>query len=146
VVYGLRKHLREIRINVRLIAGIQYIHKAARIVDEAAAVGKIAHKLDPRPACRRYILICSKLPARVRKAQHIFDLDCQPPLFDRSRDRISRVLRGSNQRCSNQGRNRTKGKNSHESVYTFSAPDSKQRTDSLRAALFAGLADRVDAA
>ena len=57
VINRMRKHRANVRIDARFAIGADQVEKAAGIVGEAAAVGKIAHKVDARPARGRHVLI-----------------------------------------------------------------------------------------
>jgi hypothetical protein len=92
VIDSERKQLAQIGIHLWLGVGADQIEEAALIVDEAAAVGEIAHELNARPSRGRHILIGRAYPARIRKAHDIFDLDLQSTFGDRGGNRIGRDL------------------------------------------------------
>ena len=93
VVDRMRKCCGNVRIHVRLVVRIDQVEEAARIVGEAAAVGKIAHIADARPACRRHVLIGGTNAPRVRKAHEVLDLDGKSAFHNRRRNRVTRDLR-----------------------------------------------------
>ena len=93
VVDGKRKRRGDVRIDLRLVVGVDQVEEAARIVGEAAAVRKIAHVADARPAGRRHVLIGGTHPARIGKAHEVLDLDLQSAFHDRRRNRVARDLR-----------------------------------------------------
>ena len=93
VVDRVRKQRGDVRVDLRLVVRVDDVEQAARIVDEAAAIGQIAHEADTRPARGRHVLIHGAHPARIRKAHEILDLDLQSAFRDRRRNRIARGLR-----------------------------------------------------
>src|SRR4029453_18598651 len=71
---SVRKQLAQVDKHLRLVVAVDQIEEPALIVDEAAAVRQIAHKLNARPSGWRHILIGGAYPARIWKAHDIFDL------------------------------------------------------------------------
>src|SRR2546428_11599858 len=86
VVDRIRKRRADIRINLGLVVRPDQVEEAPRIVGEAAAIGKIAHIADARPACRCHILIGGTKRARVRKGGAGLNLDRKPGLYNGRRD------------------------------------------------------------
>ena len=89
VVDRKRKRFGHIRVHVRLVARVDQVKETARVVGEAAAVGKIPHVADSSPAGRRHVLIGGTNPASVRQTHEIRDLDRQAAFLDRGWNRIA---------------------------------------------------------
>jgi hypothetical protein len=81
---------RDVRVDSRPISTVEHIEQPARVVDEAAAVRQLADVIDPRPAGRRDILVGRAHAARIRQPHDVANVDGDPPLDDRRRNRIAR--------------------------------------------------------
>ena len=84
------KRLRQICVHVGPIARIDPVQKTARVVGEAAAVGKVPHVVDARPAGRLYVLIGRAYPAGVGQARQLHDLDRDSALHNAFGNRVFR--------------------------------------------------------
>jgi hypothetical protein len=90
VVDRMRERLRHVRVHVRLIVRIDPVQETARVVGEAAAVGKVPHVVDARPAGRIHVLIGGAYPAGVGQARQFHDLNRNSALHNAFWNRVAR--------------------------------------------------------
>jgi hypothetical protein len=79
----------DVGIHRRLAVAIEQVQQPAGVVDEPAAVWKVADVTDARPAGRHHILIGRAQPARIGQSHDVLDLDAQAPFDDRCWNRIA---------------------------------------------------------
>ena len=89
VVNTVGKGLAHIRVRTRLIVLVDQVQTAAGIIGEAAAIGKFADVADPRPSCRRHVLIGRTEASSVGKADNVPDLDGESALLDPRRNWVA---------------------------------------------------------